>query len=45
MEPDKLSRLALSGDYSLKEQALRADLETLRVCPQLHLFATKENRW
>jgi hypothetical protein len=44
-EPDKLSRLALSGDYSLKEQALLAGLETLRVCPQLDLFATKENRW
>jgi hypothetical protein len=44
-ESDRLSRLDLSGDYFLKEQALRAGLETLKLCPQLDLFATKQNRW
>jgi hypothetical protein len=35
----------LSGDYSVKEEALLAGLETLRMFPQLDLFASKENRW
>jgi hypothetical protein len=44
MESDNLSRLVLSGDYSLKEQALIVGLETLRIFPQLDLFASKEDR-
>jgi hypothetical protein len=42
-ETDKLSRLAMSGDYSLKQYFYLQGLRNLKVISKLDLFANKEN--
>jgi hypothetical protein len=42
-ETDKLSRLAMSGDYSLKQYFYLHGLRNLKVIPKLDLFANGEN--
>jgi ribonuclease HI len=43
-ETDKLSRLAMSGDYSLRQYFYLHGLRNLKVIPKLDLFANGENR-
>jgi hypothetical protein len=40
---DKLSRLEMSGDYSLPRKTFRFIQETLRCYPTLDMFASKKN--
>jgi hypothetical protein len=42
-ETDKLSRLVMSGDYSLKQYFYLHGLRILKVIPKLDLFANGEN--
>jgi FAD/FMN-containing dehydrogenase len=42
--PDSLSRLATSGDYSLKEEILHEALMMLRIKPTVDMFANRRNK-
>jgi hypothetical protein len=42
-ETDKLSRLAMSGDYSLKQYFYLHGLRNLKVVPKFDLFTNREN--
>jgi ribonuclease HI len=43
-ETDKLSRLAMSRDYSLRQYFYQHGLRNLKVIPKLELFANGENK-
>jgi hypothetical protein len=44
MTTDKLSRLEMSGDYSLPRKTFQFIQETLRCYPTVDMFASKKNR-
>jgi hypothetical protein len=42
--PDSLSRLATSGDYSLREEVLQEILQQFKIRPTIDMFSNRRNR-